>query len=91
MIYQNRGFSVSNGYQLMLNAIEQLGEQLPSAFFIAADPIAVGCLQALNEKGVQIPNRVSIISVNNISVSKYVSPPLSTFHIAASSVIDSTK
>ncbi|KMK74817.1 LacI family DNA-binding transcriptional regulator [Alkalihalobacillus pseudalcaliphilus] len=81
MIYQNRGFSVSNGYQLMLNAIEQLGEQLPSAFFIAADPIAVGCLQALNEKGVQIPNRVSIISVNNISVSKYVSPPLSTFHI----------
>jgi LacI family transcriptional regulator len=80
-IFHRRGFSVDTGYTLMKNAIEQLGDQLPSAFFIAADPIAVGCLQALNEYGIAIPNRVSIISVNNISVAKYVSPPLTTFHI----------
>jgi len=80
-IFHRRGFSVDTGYMLMKNAIEQLGDQLPSAFFIAADPIAVGCLQALNEHGIAIPNRVSIISINNISVAKYVSPPLTTFHI----------
>lgn len=50
-------------------------------FFVAGDPIAVGCLQALNEKGIAIPNRVSVISINNISIAKYVSPPLTTFHI----------
>jgi LacI family transcriptional regulator len=54
---------------------------LPTAFFVAADPIAVGCLQALNEHGIAIPNTVSIVSINNISVAKYVSPPLTTFHI----------
>lgn len=80
-IFCHRGFSVDNGYHLMKDAIEQLGNRLPTAFFIAADPIAVGCLQALNEHGISIPNRVSIISINNISVAKYVSPPLTTFHI----------
>jgi LacI family transcriptional regulator len=80
-IFHRRGFSVDTGYILMKKAIEELGEQLPSAFFIAADPIAVGCLQALNEHGIAIPNRVSIVSINNISVAKYVSPPLTTFHI----------
>ncbi|MEC1799118.1 LacI family DNA-binding transcriptional regulator [Bacillus mojavensis] len=77
----HRGFSVENGYRLMTKAIEALGDQLPTAFFIAADPIAVGCLQALNEKGIAIPNRVSVVSINNISFAKYVSPPLTTFHI----------
>ncbi|MBD8068636.1 LacI family DNA-binding transcriptional regulator [Bacillus sp. PS06] len=80
-IFSHRGFSVENGYYLMKKAIKELGGQLPTAFFVAADPIAVGCLQALNEEGIAIPNRVSIISINNISVTKYVSPPLTTFHI----------
>lgn len=80
-IFSNRGFSVENGYYLMKKAIEQLGDELPTAFLIASDPIAVGSLQALNEHGIAIPNRVSVISINNISVAKYVSPPLTTFHI----------
>ncbi|WP_413374967.1 LacI family DNA-binding transcriptional regulator [Alkalihalobacillus sp. 1P02AB] len=80
-IFWHRGFSVANGYNLMKKAVHQLGDDLPSAFFIAADPIAVGCLQALNESGIAIPNRVSVISINNISVAKYVSPPLTTYHI----------
>lgn len=80
-IFTNRGFSVENGYKLMKQAILKLGDQLPTAFFIASDPIAVGCLQALNEQQVAIPNRVNIIGINNISIAKYVSPPLTTFHI----------
>lgn len=80
-IFTHRGFSVENGYYLMTKAIKELGENLPTAFFAAADPIAVGCLQALNEHGIVIPNRVSLVGINNISVAKYVSPPLTTFHI----------
>lgn len=80
-IFCHKGFSVNNGYTLMSNAIKKLGEEIPTAFFVAADPIAVGCLQALNEHGISIPNRVSVISVNNINIAKYVSPPLTTFDI----------
>lgn len=74
-------FSVQAGYEVMLRAIDRLGDRLPTAFFVASDPIAVGCLQALNERGITIPARVSVLSVNNISIAKYVSPPLSTFRI----------
>lgn len=80
-IFSKRRFSVESGYELMNQAIDKLGDDLPTAFFIAADPIAVGCLQALNEKGISIPERVSIISMNNISVTKYLSPPLTTYAI----------
>lgn len=80
-IFVHRGFQVENGYNLMKTAINKLGDKLPTAFFIAADPIAVGSLQALNEYGIPIPNRVSVISINNISIAKYVSPPLTTYHI----------
>ncbi|WP_391558518.1 LacI family DNA-binding transcriptional regulator [Robertmurraya sp.] len=80
-VFCRRGFSVDNGYNLMRNAIDTLGDELPTAFYIAADPIAVGCLQALNEYGIAIPGRVNLISINNISIAKYVSPPLTTFHI----------
>jgi LacI family transcriptional regulator len=80
-IFGERHFSVNDGYTVTKKVIEDLKEELPTAFFIASDPIAVGSLQAFNEYNISIPNRVSIISVNNISVAKYVSPPLTTFHI----------
>lgn len=80
-IFTGSHFSVEDGYELMMGAIDKLGDQLPTAFFVASDPIAVGCLQALNERGIAIPARVSLLSINNISVAKYVSPPLTTFHI----------
>jgi len=80
-IFCRRGFSLQNGYNLMNDAIKKLDKKMPTAFFIAADPIAVGCLQALNEHEIAVPKQVSVISVNNISVAKYVSPPLTTFHI----------
>lgn len=80
-IFSKRRFSVESGYELMNQAINELGDNLPTAFFIAADPIAVGCLQALNEIGIAVPDRVSMISMNNISVTKYISPPLTTYAI----------
>lgn len=80
-IFGEGKFSVENGYKLTEKAIHQLGEKLPTALFIASDALAVGCLQALNEHRIPVPQRVNIISINDISIAKYVSPPLSTFQI----------
>lgn len=80
-IFVKPGFSFQAGLDLMEKAIDTLGDDLPTAFYVAADPIAIGCLQVLNEKGIAVPSRVSIISINNINVTKYLSPPLTTFHI----------
>ncbi|MFJ7936127.1 LacI family DNA-binding transcriptional regulator [Sporosarcina sp. NPDC096371] len=74
-------FSVEDGYNLMRQAIEELGEDLPTAFFASSDAIAIGCLRALHEAAIAIPERVSIIGINDVSVSKYMYPSLSTIKV----------
>ncbi|WP_449537783.1 LacI family DNA-binding transcriptional regulator [Ferdinandcohnia sp. Marseille-Q9671] len=74
-------YSVDDGYRMMKQAIEEKGNSLPTAFFAANDLLAIGALRALNEEKVAVPERVSLIGVNDISVSKYVFPPLSTVKI----------
>lgn len=73
--------SVSEGYRLGMKAINELGENMPTAFCMASDTLSIGALQAFNEKGWSIPKRVAFFSINNINIAQYVSPPLTTFHI----------
>ncbi|KAF1299272.1 LacI family transcriptional regulator [Enterococcus sp. JM4C] len=80
-IFSKGKFTVNQGYELTLELINQLGDDLPDAFFIASDTIAVGALQAFNERYISIPDRLEIISVNDTEISKFVSPPLTTFRI----------
>jgi len=74
-------FSVADGHSLMKKAIYDHGENLPTAFFAANDSLAVGALRALLEEGISVPDRVNIIGVNDISISKYVFPSLSTVKV----------
>lgn len=62
---------------------KQLLQQAPelTAIFCANDVTAVGAIHALQEEGIKVPRDVSIISVDNIEMSQYVSPTLTTIHI----------
>ena len=71
-------FSSESGYSMMKELIENLGKQLPTAFFIASDALAVGALRALQEADIPVPDRVNVIAFNDTSIAKYVYPPLST-------------
>ena len=82
-LYQERfvavgEFSTESGYQLMEQLIQALGNELPTAFFIASDALAVGALRALQEHHIAVPDHVSLISFNDTSIAKYVYPALST-------------
>lgn len=74
-------FDVESGYEMMKQAIVTLGQQLPTAFFIANDPLAVGALRALLESGIKVPERVSLIGFNDTSVAKHIFPTLSSVRI----------
>ncbi|MFX0112853.1 substrate-binding domain-containing protein, partial [Bacillus pumilus] len=63
LAYVGHHFSVDDGYALMMKAIDELGDDLPPAFCVASDPLAIGCLQALTERGFSLPNRVSVFSI----------------------------
>ena len=66
---------------MMCSLIET--EKLPSAVFAASDPIAMGALKALQEHGISVPEEISIIGFDDISISGFTSPPLTTVHAPA--------
>lgn len=73
-------FLAESGYRLMKQAIQTLDE-LPSAFFVASDSIAIGVLRAIHECGLKVPKDVSIIGFNDIPTSKYTVPPLTSIRV----------
>ncbi|WP_369350988.1 LacI family DNA-binding transcriptional regulator [Streptococcus hillyeri] len=77
LIFQGN-FSTQSGYDLMKKAISTLGEQLPPAFFIANDTMAIGALRALHEEKIAVPEQVSLISFNDTPLTRQVFPLLSS-------------
>jgi DNA-binding LacI/PurR family transcriptional regulator len=49
-----------------------------TAVFVASDEMAFGVIRALGERGRSVPEDVSIVSVDDIALAAYCSPPLTT-------------
>ena len=71
---------VEQGYLLMQSIIES-GTSLPTAFFCANDPIALGALKALFENHLKVPEDVSIIAHDGSFPTQYSIPPLTTVDV----------
>ena len=69
-------FTADSGYEIMSKIIQQ--NKLLDAYIVASDAMAIGCLKALNENNLKVPDVVSIISYDNISLSQYTIPSLTT-------------
>lgn len=54
------------------------GVELPDAFFCANDEMAWGCIRALTEVGIRVPDQVSVIGFDDHASSKYFTPPVTT-------------
>jgi LacI family transcriptional regulator len=63
-----------------MDAAEQILKMnpLPDGIFVANDNAAVGCMLALKEKKISIPNDIAVVGFNNDPVSKVIEPNLST-------------
>ncbi len=72
-------FSSLSGYDLA-KAMLAKGD-FPKAMFIASDSIAIGVLRAIHEFGLNIPQDIALISVNDIPTARFTFPPLSTVRI----------
>lgn len=54
--------------------------KLPDAFFSANDEMAWGCIRALIEAGHNVPEEISVIGYDDILLSSYYNPALTTIH-----------
>lgn len=71
-------FDCDGGYEAF-NRMYQKGP-LPSAIFVCNDMMAMGVINAANEKGIAIPEELSIIGYDDIQIAKFMSPSLTTIH-----------
>ncbi len=72
-------FTPEDGYVLMKNALKL--KNIPTAFFIASDPMAIGAYKAIQEEGYTIPNDISIVGFDDIATAQYLTPSLTTVKV----------
>lgn len=73
-------FTVEGGYQAM-NQFLAKENDYPTALFASSDALAIGAMRAIQEHGLSIPEDISVIGFNDVSVAKYVSPALTTIRV----------
>lgn len=71
-------WSAQSGYQ-GVQALLSGGAEF-SGLVVANDQMALGAIAALNERGIRIPDDVSIVGFDDIPESAYFSPALTTVH-----------
>lgn len=74
-------FQISSGYDMACSLIES--GDLPTAIFAASDPIAFGAIKAFTEHGYRVPQDISIIGFDDISMAQFSAPPLTTVNAPA--------
>ncbi|HET7839251.1 MAG TPA: LacI family DNA-binding transcriptional regulator [Rectinemataceae bacterium] len=72
-------------YEGML-ALLKGGTSLPSALFCENDIIACGVLRALKEKGVRVPEDISLVGFDDLPLSSVVDPPLTTIQVSKAQI-----
>jgi LacI family transcriptional regulator len=53
----------------------------PRAVFAANDMMAIGCLVALAEAGLRVPEDVAVVGFDDIPIARFVQPPLTTVRV----------
>jgi DNA-binding LacI/PurR family transcriptional regulator len=72
-------FTVDSGYHAF---IQLLGlSERPQAIFAANDMMALGCYDAANYFNLKIPDDIGIIGFDDIFISKYINPGLTTVRV----------
>ncbi|MDW6004273.1 HTH-type transcriptional repressor PurR [Vibrio mangrovi] len=55
-------------------------DEQPTAVFCFNDTMALGLMSRLQQRGIKVPEDISVIGYDNIEISEYFSPPLTTIH-----------
>jgi len=70
-------FTIESGYKMIENILNTPNNI--DAVFACNDLIAIGAMEAIDNKGLKIPDDISIIGFDGIYISKFTKPKLSTY------------
>lgn len=72
-------FTEPSGYEAAAELARMPGR--PTAVFVANDHMAIGVLSGLLDSGVSVPNDAAVVGFDDIAMSRYTSPPLTTVRV----------
>ena len=71
-------FHVDGGYDHGRQLLDR--PDRPTAIFAGSDMQSLGVLRAAHELGLRVPEDLSVVGYDNVSVSKWIQPALTTVH-----------
>lgn len=74
-------WNVTESYNGMLDMIDRQEGDLPTAMMAASDMMAIPAMRAAIERNLRIPEDMAFVGIDNIEISAFTTPPLSTVHI----------
>ncbi len=74
------GFDEASGHRAGLALLQ--GGALPDAVFAANDMMALGCLYAFQQAGVEVPRQVALAGYDDIPLARFVHPSLTTMRVS---------
>jgi LacI family transcriptional regulator len=72
-------FSEASGYKAGLELCAR--RDRPDAIFAANDIMALGCLFALTEHGLRVPDDIALAGFDDVPIARFASPPLTTVRV----------
>ncbi len=72
-------YRVDSGASAVRTVLSQ--PEIPTVIFCGSDLIAMGAMKALEEEGVQVPDDVSVVGIDDISFAFLARPPLTTISV----------
>ena len=75
---------IEGGYSTMKNMLALPAK--PSAVVACDDTMAIGAIRAATEAGLVIPRDISIVGFDDIPLSQYISPPLTTIRMPVKTI-----
>lgn len=77
--FENADFKEDLGYQAAYKIYRgALKDEVPTGIIAANDLTAIGIIRALKELGYRVPDDVSVIGFDDIFISRYITPALTT-------------
>jgi LacI family transcriptional regulator len=74
--YEEVRYSYEGGYQAACNLLDR-GRSF-TALFAMSDVMAIGVIRALHDRGIKVPEDVSVMGFDGVQVGEYIQPRLST-------------
>lgn len=71
-------YRVEDGYRNMKELLESA--EIFSAVFCASDDMAFGAMKAIGEKGLRVPEDISVMGFDGIDIIDYISPKIGTVY-----------